>query len=281
MPYSHHSHSGQFCRHATGTLEEIVLEAIRQGFEVYGLTEHVPRYRQDDLYPEEVPSLPNVCSLFDSFFSRVQAGLSPDSLIQQFTDFLDEAHRLRVAYASQITLLVGLETEFITNKDLEELSTLLEEHAGRIEYIVGSIHHVNAVPIDFDHASFERALHTCVVTDAVAEMNATGKSRMDAFLSNYFDAHYRLLERSHPEIIGHLDLCRLYNPELRFAEFPNAWDKLKRNVKFAIEYGALFEVNAAALRKGWRTSYPGDDVAAVRGPRLALFIFYSCPHGCQ
>lgn len=57
MPYSHHSHSGQFCKHAVGTLEEVVLEAIQQGFEVFGLTEHVPRYRVADLYPEEVPHL--------------------------------------------------------------------------------------------------------------------------------------------------------------------------------------------------------------------------------
>ena len=57
MPYSHHSHSGQFCKHAKGTLEEVVLEAIRQGFEVFGLTEHVPRYRVEDLYPEEVDTL--------------------------------------------------------------------------------------------------------------------------------------------------------------------------------------------------------------------------------
>ena len=54
MPYSHHSHSGQFCKHAVGTLEEVVQEAIRQGFEVFGLTEHVPRYREEDLYPEEI-----------------------------------------------------------------------------------------------------------------------------------------------------------------------------------------------------------------------------------
>lgn len=202
--------------------------------------------------------------------------MSPDFLIQQFTDFLVEAHRLKSSYASQITLLVGLETEFITNTDLEKLSALLTQHSGRIEYIVGSIHHVNAIPIDFDHASFERALHTCTVTDAVAEMNANANGRMDNFLSTYFDAHYRLLERCRPEIIGHLDVCRLYNPELRISEFPNAWDKLKRNVKYAIHYGALFEVNAAALRKGWLTSYPGEDVAAVRGSRSPSF---SCPHG--
>ncbi|KAI9569183.1 Polymerase/histidinol phosphatase-like protein [Boletus coccyginus] len=262
MPFSHHSHSGQFCRHASGTLEEVVLEAIRQGFELYGLTEHVPRYRLEDLYPEE-------------------AGLSPDSLIQQFTEFLDEAHRLKSAYASQITLLVGLETEFITNTDSESLTTLLSEHSGRIEYIVGSIHHVNAIPIDFDRASFERALQSASVTDVVAEMDATAQGHMDKFLATYFDAHYRLLERFRPEIIGHLDLCRLYYPELRFSEFPNAWDKLKRNVKFAIGYGALFEVNAAALRKGWRTSYPGEDVAALileLGGRLALSDDSHGPH---
>jgi histidinol-phosphatase (PHP family) len=54
MPFSHHSHSGQFCKHGSGSLEDVVREAIRQGFEVYGLTEHVPRYRSEDLYPEEV-----------------------------------------------------------------------------------------------------------------------------------------------------------------------------------------------------------------------------------
>lgn len=62
MPYSHHSHSGQFCRHATGLLEDVVLEAIHQGFEIYGLTEHVPRYRAEDLYPEEVTSPLLYCS---------------------------------------------------------------------------------------------------------------------------------------------------------------------------------------------------------------------------
>lgn len=54
MPYSHHSHSGQFCKHASGSLEEVIKEAIRQNFKIYGVTEHVPRYREKDRYPEEV-----------------------------------------------------------------------------------------------------------------------------------------------------------------------------------------------------------------------------------
>ena len=53
MPYSHHSHSGQFCNHATDQLEKIVQEAIRQKMQVFALTEHMPRDQEEDLYPGE------------------------------------------------------------------------------------------------------------------------------------------------------------------------------------------------------------------------------------
>ena len=53
MPISAHSHSGQFCKHAFSTLEEVVLRAIEVGFTHYGLSEHMPRYNPGDLYDEE------------------------------------------------------------------------------------------------------------------------------------------------------------------------------------------------------------------------------------
>ena len=182
--------------------------------------------------------------------------------MSQFTDFLDEAHKLKSRYASQIVLLVGLETEYITEHDLDMLSSVLSEHSSRIEYIVGSIHHVQEIPIDFDRPMFDNALRKSA---SAAGPNVPDVSRMDQFLSAYFDAQYTLLKRFQPEIIGHLDLCRLYNPGLRFAEYPNALGKLERNISFAVGYGALFEFNASALRKGWLTSYPGKDVVEVRG----------------
>ena len=54
MPFSHHSHSGQFCLHAKDKLEEIVKEAISKGMETLVLTEHMPRDQEGDIYPEEV-----------------------------------------------------------------------------------------------------------------------------------------------------------------------------------------------------------------------------------
>ncbi|KAI0666525.1 polymerase/histidinol phosphatase-like protein [Trametes maxima] len=239
MPQSHHSHSGQFCKHAAGTLEEVVLEAIRQGFDTFGLTEHVPRYRAEDLYPEE-------------------EGIPLDALRSQFEDFLVEAHRLKTKYAAQITLLVGLETEFITSTDMDRLETALQAWGDRIEYLVGSVHHVNAIPIDFDRETFTKALHSFAPTP-----ETDAHTTMESFLNSYFDAQYELMRRFRPEVIGHFDLCRLYNPMLRFADYPGALERIRRNVHFAVEYGALFELNAAAFRKGWDGAYPGEDVVEV------------------
>jgi histidinol-phosphatase (PHP family) len=180
--------------------------------------------------------------------------------MQQFENFLREAHRLKRLYAPDITLLVGLETEVITSADLDNLQELLKKHGNHIEYLVGSVHHVNTIPIDFDLPTFEKSLDSLPCTETPTNADA---SRMDTFLSAYFDAQYELFSRFHPEIIGHFDLCRLYRPSLRFRDFPSAWLKLERNVQFAIGYGALFEVNAAALRKGWQSAYPAEDVMEV------------------
>lgn len=187
-----------------------------------------------------------------------------DALADQFDQFVAEAHRLKTLYSGKISLLVGLETEHIAADDLDRLDALLARHTGRIEYIVGSVHHVNEIPIDFDAPTFQRALASFSADGAESSLADPEAQRMEAFLCAYFDAQYELLTRLHSEVIGHIDLCRLYNPTLRLADYPRAWTLLKRNVAYGATYGALFECNAAALRKGWSGSYPGEDVVEVR-----------------
>lgn len=190
----------------------------------------------------------------------LQNKLSLDDLSKQFTDFLVEAHRLKSLYASQITLLVGLETEYITDVDLRGLENLLKDVGEPVEYLVGSIHHVNGIPIDFDLPTYENALASFPAENE--------QDRQEAFLLAYFDAQYQLLQRFKPEIIGHLDLCRLYKPSLRFRDYPSVCEKIERNVRYAVEYGALFEINAAAFRKHWSTAYPAEDIVEASGKGL-------------
>ncbi|KIY69938.1 histidinol phosphate phosphatase H [Cylindrobasidium torrendii FP15055 ss-10] len=249
MPFSHHSHSGEFCKHAAGTLEDVVKEAVRQKFVLFGLTEHVPRYRTEDLYPEE-------------------ADLEVIQLERQFQAFLVEAERLKAAYAGTIDLLVGLETEYISALDLQRLQEILAQ--GKVEYVVGSIHHVGGKPIDFDLATFEQALSDC-----------GGEDPWNEYLCRYFDAQYDLIRSVKPEVIGHLDLCRLYKPSISFSSYPAVITKIERNIEEAVRYGALFEVNAAALRKKWATAYPGEDALKLilkHGGRLTLSDDSHGPH---
>ncbi|KIJ37113.1 hypothetical protein M422DRAFT_260503, partial [Sphaerobolus stellatus SS14] len=44
-------------------------------------------------------------------------------------------------------------------------------------------------------------------------------------------------------------------------------------------YGALFELNAAAFRKGWETAYPGSDIVRYIKQRSGHFTASDDSHG--
>ncbi|CCO34778.1 putative ABC transporter ATP-binding protein/permease C9B6,09c [Rhizoctonia solani AG-1 IB] len=199
-----------YITHAAGSLEDVVKAAIDRGFDVFGLTEHVPRYRTEDLYPEEVE-------------------ITPSDLLRTFDEFILEAHRLKALYSTQITLLVGLETDYITDNDLDQLEILIARHGDRIEYVVGSVHHCNGIPIDFDKPTFERAVASFADSSAIEIDDSNPGQAQIAFLNEYLDAQLRLMQRISPEVIGHFDLCRLYTPNL---SFESVWQKVERNIQF-------------------------------------------------
>ena len=260
MTISLHSHSGQFCSHAVGTLEEVVQQAIRQGFSTFGLSEHIPRYRRQDLYPEEVRSRP-LLHRQRTHYHVLQVELGVEALAVKFEEYIVEAHRLKSFYAPQIKLLVGIETEYINEEGLGLLEQLLERHGDLIQYLVGSVHHCSERPIDFDKAQFNSLL---------AKLDgASSTDRFSQLFEIYFDNQLKLMQRLKPAVIGHFDLCRLYYPELDFRSFPVVWEKIRRNVEYAQNYGALFEINSSAFRKGWTTAYPGAEVFDVSHPLSA------------
>ena len=82
MPHTHHSHSGQFCNHATDSLPSILTYMVNvKRMTTVALTEHIGR-PIEHLYPDE---------LMD--------GWTPERLSKAFDDFTVEAIRLRNEYA--------------------------------------------------------------------------------------------------------------------------------------------------------------------------------------
>ena len=153
--------------------------------------------------------------------------MTPTDLQRMFEDFVAEARRLQEKYKDKISLIVGLETDVIREESFDRIKRLKEEL--QLDYIVGSVHHVDGIPIDVSLELFEKA-----------EKSAGGTEKV---VCRYFDHQYQLLEQVKPDIIGHFDLIRLYRPQFKMTDL--MWKKIVRNIDFGISYGALFEINTS------------------------------------
>lgn len=256
MPFSHHSHSGQFCGHAANTLEEVVQEAITKGLEVFCMTEHMPRDHSEDLYAEEIA-----------------AGLTPAQLNATFEAYKTEARRLQEKYRDRIRILVGLETEWIRPQTCNAtIQRLLSAHD--FDMLVGSVHHVHTIPIDFSQELYDRAASTAAARSGVSPMDAER-----ALAADYFDLQYDMLTTLRPPVVGHFDLIRLLarfeknGDSLR--QWPEVWDKVKRNLAAVKKYGGCLEINSAGLRKGLREPYPCSDICKVCMVTSGLLLYGS------
>ncbi|KAK9441652.1 histidinol-phosphatase [Metarhizium brunneum] len=223
-----HSHSGQFCPgHAVDQLEDIIQHAIALGFKTIGLSEHMPRYEEQDLYPEE----------------RDCPRESLQALPPRHEAYLVEAQRLQAKYARQIHILIGFEAEFIR----PSFAPLVRQLAlpACVDYFIGSVHHVHGVPIDYDAATY------------AAAVRAAGGSE-ERLYQDYYDLQHEMLLALRPRIVGHFDLIRLKSadPGRDVRQWKGVWDRVLRNLKVVKDQGGWLELNTAALRKGLQEPYP-------------------------
>ncbi len=244
--WSHHSHSGQYCSHASDQLEQIIQRAIEMGFTTYCLTEHVPRDRQEDLYPEE-------------------AHLIPSDLYDIFDKYYKHAKVLQTKYKNIIKLLVGFETDYIHGESFDLIARLRKQY--HFDMFVGSIHHVRSIPIDFDHVLWNKAESAC--------------GGLEGLYEEYFDTQYAMLQRLEPPIVGHFDLIKLKSPDhtIPLTRFPSVWQGVIRNINFIAEYGGMMEINSAALRKGWEVPYPSGEVTDYARTQNVKFCLSDDSHG--
>jgi histidinol-phosphatase (PHP family) len=218
----HGGHSGEFSRHAAGSLEEVVESAIRAGFSTYGVSEHAPRYRAEDLFPDE-------------------ADLDVGDLARAFETYVDAALALRDRHADRIELLVGFETEVLPPRDWTERMLALRRQHPEFDYVVGSVHHVGDASIDM----------TPELTAKVAE-EMGGREILERL---YFEGGAELVERLRPEIVGHFDLIRKFDGvDANFG--PGTWKHIERALEAVRDVGAVLDVNAAPARRKLGPVYP-------------------------
>ena len=127
---------------------------------------------------------------------------------------------------------------------------MLKSH--RFDLFIGSVHHVHAIPIDFDHEMYAEARRRSGGTDA-------------KLFEDYFDLQFEMLQALKPPVVGHFDLIRLKSddPNADCLQWEAVRNKVTRNLEFIVGYGGLLELSSAALRKGLSEPYPAKSICEV------------------
>ena len=187
------------------------------------------------------------------------AGLTVHDLSRAFDAYYQEARRVQGEFKSQISILVGMETEWIRPSSKDLIQSLQAKYD--LDYLVGSVHHVHGIPIDLDRETYRRAAEA---SRSRARISNLHDDEAQLFL-DYFDAQLAMLENVQPTVVGHFDLIRYLSrsPNVSLRASVALWSRVQRNLAVVYGYGGLLEINTSALRKGLAEPYPSAEICQV------------------
>jgi histidinol-phosphatase (PHP family) len=213
----HGGHSGQFCNHATNSLEEIIGAYAAKGFEWVGITEHMPPVNDSFLYPEERA-----------------AGLTARAMAARFDTYMETCRRLQREFSGRLTVFVGMETEACTGA-LHLAQKLIER--GAPDFFVGSVHHVQDIAFDTSPERYRAAM--------------TAAGGIQALYCQYFDRQLEMIEALMPPVVGHFDLIRIFDSGYRQTiALPEVAWRIRRNLSRIRQLDLILDFNVRALAKG-------------------------------
>eukprot|EP00759_Apiculatamorpha_spiralis_P004077 PhF_6_TR12302/c0_g1_i2/m.19539/K04486/E3.1.3.15B; histidinol-phosphatase (PHP family) len=191
MSVTHHSHSGEFCNHGQGTLEQMVEEYYTRGFHVVSLTEHMPRPNPENLYEEEIDD-----------------DITVEDLADTFDRYVAEARRLQKEYKGKMIIHVGMETENIDKDTIPFVHELNRKY--NLDMMVGSVHHCGAIPLDMSSELMDKAV----------ELYGGEHGAILQYLKQQHD----LIASVRPPVIGHFDVVRRLRDHMTFHDNREVWE---------------------------------------------------------
>lgn len=202
-----HNHT-YLCNHASGTMEEYIQEAIKQGIDIFGFSCHAPMN-------------------FDIKYRMT---------LEEMDIYENEIFRLQEVYKDKIKILFAYEVDY--------LPPYLEPKviSKNVDYFIGSVHFINKW--GFDNPEF---------------IGGYDSKDIDTIWEEYFDAISKMANTRLFDIVGHLDLIKVfkYLPKKNIKEI--AYDALKEIQKANM----TIEVNPAGLRKPIEEIYPSYDLLKI------------------
>lgn len=196
-----HTHNFR-CGHATGTMEEYVQAAIALGIEYIGFSDHSPLWALEEDDP--MPGMHMAKSEFKNYYETM--------------------HKLKEEYADRITVLAGLEVDYIEGKEAVYENAL---KTYQLDFIIGSVHYFDGYHI-FDKQRWQQ-----------------GTPAEDIY-EKYFSLVQKSAQLEMFDIIAHMDAIKAFGP-------PPTKNFLQPLIDQTIEiistYNKVVEINASGLLK--------------------------------
>ncbi len=213
MKTCYHTHS-DFSDGKT-SMENIVKAAVDNGFEILAMTDHGP-----------VP--------FPSAWNMPY---------EKITNYLQEINRLKEKYQDKITLLKGLEVDFLPGfTQINFLKKSLD-----LDITVGSVHYVNqfadGTPFNIDKSSevFLRGLKEIFNND------------IQQLAQAYYQLVIKMITEDPPDIIAHITLLEKYNNRLGgIINTEESWyrELVKITLYIVSLSDCVMEINARSFYRG-------------------------------
>ncbi|HPE34237.1 MAG TPA: histidinol-phosphatase [Bacteroidales bacterium] len=212
--FNFHTHSA-YCD-GSDQPEAYVKEAIRQGFYALGFSSHSP--------------LP---------FSNSFAVQSEAILLA----YAEEIRRLKMIYASQINIYLGLEIDFIP--EVSKPFDFFREFAG-LDYAIGGVHLIKKQGTEAlwfidgpRQESYDEGMKLLYGDDVQSAVTAYWKQIREMLLTQK------------PDVVAHLDKIKMHNHN-RFFREDEKWyeNQLGETLELIAETGVIVEVNTRGIYKG-------------------------------
>ena len=217
-----HNHT-PLCNHATGTPKEYIQEAIKQGIDIYGFSDHAPM---------------NFDQKYRMSFDDMQ------NYEQEILDLKDE-------FKDKVDIRLGYEVDFLDGYIDERVLN------ANVDYLIGSVHFLD--DWGFDNPEFIGKYET---------------QNIDDIWQKYFDAIEAMAKFGKFNIVGHLDLIKV------FKYMPKKDIRLiaKDAIKAIKKSGMSVEINSAGWRKPVKEGYPSKELLEICYENSIPITFSSDAH---
>lgn len=225
-----HTHNS-LCKHAVGTIEDYIKEAVKRNLNVIGISDHFP-------YEYLISELPTLDQIPYEEYAMP---------LYDLDKYMLQLEELREKYLDQINIRFAFEIDYFKHQDYM-LNKYLKKYIDKLDYILGSVHVLfgKAGTFAFDDGRFLNKYQEYSVNDEV--YMEFYNSLQDMIKSPTFEF----------DVVTHFDLPKKFNR--RAVDKETVMEKVIETLELVKSHELMIEINTSGLRKEVKEQYPSEDI---------------------